>query len=284
MPQRLDKWLMEKHGVSRTRAASLIDKGLVVCPGRKLKNALRLSEAEFARCQVTIPPVEKTALKAENIPLNIIYEDADLIVIHKPAGLVVHPACGNLTGTLVNALLYHCRDLSGINGQERPGIVHRIDKDTAGLLVAAKNDTAHKFLGRQFEQHTITRKYLALASGNIVKDYGTISGNLNRSQQDRKKIAVVSSGGKKAVTHYTVLKRFNSMTLIEAVLETGRTHQIRAHLAYIGHPLIGDPVYNEAYKNKNSQQCLIAYKLGFKHPRTKKYLEFTAELPEWAQK
>ncbi|MDR1452568.1 MAG: RluA family pseudouridine synthase [Candidatus Margulisbacteria bacterium] len=285
MRQRLDKWLSQKHGVSRAQAASLIDRGLVIWPAaeKKLKNSLPLTAEEFARCQVSLPPAKKTDLQAQNIPLKIIYEDQDLIVVHKPAGLVVHPACGNPANTLVNALLYHCRGLSGLNGQERPGIVHRLDKDTEGLLVAAKHDAAHKFLSRQFEKHTITRKYLALAAGNIVKDYGVISGNLARSQQDRKKIAVVSSGGKRAVTHYNVLKRFNSMTLIEAGLETGRTHQIRAHLAYIGHPLIGDPVYNADYRKKNTRQCLIAYKLGFIHPRSKKYLEFNAELPVWAK-
>ncbi|MDR2431820.1 MAG: RluA family pseudouridine synthase [Candidatus Margulisbacteria bacterium] len=281
--ERLDKWVMLKYGVSRTRAASLIDRGLVVCPGRRLKNSLKLTEAEFAQCQVTMPPAEKTDLRPEHIPLQILHEDADLLVVHKPVGMVVHPACGNLSGTLVNALLYHCSNLSGINGQERPGIVHRLDKDTSGLLVAAKNDAAHRFLSRQFEKHTVTRQYLALAHGDLAKD-GTISGQLGRSRQDRKKIAVVSSGGKKAVTHYTILKRFNSMTLLEVTLETGRTHQIRAHLAYIGHPLIGDPVYNADYKKKNSRQCLIAYRLGFIHPRTKKYMEFCAELPEWAKK
>ncbi|MDR1113731.1 MAG: RluA family pseudouridine synthase [Candidatus Margulisbacteria bacterium] len=282
--QRLDKWIMSRHNISRTLAASLIDRGLVVCAGRKLKNSLQLTEAEFTQCRVTIPPAQKTDIKAQNIPLKIIYEDADLIVIHKPVGLVVHPACGNPDNTLVNALLYHCRDLSGLNGQERPGIVHRLDKDTEGLLVAAKHDAAHKFLSKQFEKHTITRKYLALAAGNIVKDHGVISGNLNRSRQDRKKIAVVSSGGKKAVTHYKVLQRFNSMTLLEVELETGRTHQIRAHLAYIGHPLIGDTVYNADYRQKNTHQCLIAYRLGFIHPQTKKYMEFDAELPKWAKK
>jgi 23S rRNA pseudouridine1911/1915/1917 synthase len=283
--QRLDKWIGQKYGISRTLAASLIDRGLVVWPAeKKLKNSLLLTAEEFAQCRVTLPPLEKTKLQAQNIPLKIIYEDADLLVIHKPVGLVVHPACGNPDNTLVNALLYHCRNLSGINGQERPGIVHRLDKDTEGLLVAAKHDTAHKFLSKQFEKHTITRKYLALASGNIVKDYGVISGNLNRSRQNRKKIAVVSSGGKKAVTHYKVLKRFNSMTLLEVELETGRTHQIRAHLAYLGHPLIGDPVYNADYQQKNTHQCLIAYRLGFIHPRTKKYIEFDAELPKWAKK
>lgn len=284
MYQRLDKWIMQKHGISRTLAASLIDRGLIICAGKKLKNSLKMTEDEFAQCQVTLPPVKKHTLKPENIPLKIVYEDDDLIVVHKPIGMVVHPACGNLTGTLVNALLYHCQNLSSINGRERPGIVHRIDKDTEGLLVAAKNDAAHKFLSKQFEKHTITRKYLALVAGNIQNNNGTISGQLNRSSQDRKKVVVVSSGGKAAVTHYTVLKRFNSMTLIEAELETGRTHQIRVHLAYIGHPLLGDTVYNTNYKIKNSHQCLIAYKLGFLHPRTKKYMEFSTELPEWAKK
>jgi 23S rRNA pseudouridine1911/1915/1917 synthase len=284
MKQRLDKWIFEKYGISRTQATRLIDTGYVTWGTKTMKSSLQLTEEEFAAVIVTIPETKKSYITPENIPLKIIYEDADVAVVHKPIGMVVHPACGNLSGTLVNALMHHCTDLSGIGGVERPGIVHRIDKDTEGLLVVAKHDQAHQFLSKQFEKHTITRRYLALVRGNIIKDTGTITGNLNRSKQDRTKVAVVTSGGKSAVTHYTVVKRFNTVTLVDVSLETGRTHQIRVHFAHIGHPLIGDPVYNKDYNNKNTVQCLIAYKLGFMHPRTKKYCEFTAELPEWVQK
>lgn len=284
MKQRLDKWIFEKYGISRTQATRLIDTGFVTWGNKPVKSSLLLTEEEFSTVKVAIPETKKTTITAEAIPLKIVYEDHDLLVIHKPIGMVVHPACGNLSGTMVNALLHHCQDLSGIGGVERPGIVHRLDKDTEGLLVVAKNDQTHRFLSKQFEKHTITRHYLALVRGNIATDHGTITGNLARSNQDRKKVVVVTNGGKKAVTHYTVLKRFNTATLVDVSLETGRTHQIRVHFAYIGHPLIGDPVYNKDYNNKNTVQCLIAYKLGFIHPRTKKYCEFTAELPQWVEK
>jgi 23S rRNA pseudouridine1911/1915/1917 synthase len=256
----------------------------VTWKNKPTKSSLQLTAEEFATVVVDIPAATRSDISPENIPLKIIYEDSDLLIIHKPIGMVVHPACGNLSGTLVNALMHYCKDLSGIGGVKRPGIVHRIDKDTEGLLVVAKHDQAHQFLSKQFEKHTITRHYLALVRGNIQTDSGTITGNLARSKQDRKKVAVVSSGGKKAITHYIVIKRFNTVTLVDVSLETGRTHQIRVHFAYIGHPLIGDPVYNKDYNNKNTVQCLIAYKLGFIHPRTKKYCEFTAELPQWVEK
>ena len=285
MKQRLDKWIFEKQGISRTQATRLIDTGFVTWPNTKLlKSSLLMTEEEFATITVTTPELKKTTATAEDIPLKIVYEDKDLVIIHKPVGMVVHPACGNLSGTMVNALMHHCKDLSGIGGVERPGIVHRIDKDTEGLLVVAKHDQAHQFLSKQFEKHTITRRYLALVKGNIVRDNGTITANLNRSKQDRTKVAVVSTGGKHAVTHFTVVKRMNSVTLVDVSLETGRTHQIRVHFAHIGHPLIGDPTYNKDYNNKNTVQCLIAYKLGFIHPSTKKYCEFTAELPQWVEK
>lgn len=284
MKQRLDKWIFEKYGISRTQATRLIDTGYVTWHNKAVKSSLQLTAEEFATVSVTIPDAKKNNIAAENIPLKIIYEDSDLLVVHKPIGMVVHPACGNLSGTLVNALMHHCQDLSGIGGVERPGIVHRIDKDTEGLLVVAKNDQAHQYLSKQFEKHSITRRYLALVRGNIVTDNGTLRGDLARSKQDRKKVAVVTSGGKKAITHYTVVKRFNTVTLVDISLETGRTHQIRVHFAHIGHPLIGDPVYNKDYSNKNTVQCLIAYKLGFIHPRTKKYCEYTAELPQWVEK
>lgn len=284
MKQRLDKWIFEKYDMSRTQATRLIDTGFVTWKNKPVKSSLQLTAEEFATVSVTIPEATKSSVVPEAIPLHIVHEDKDLLVVHKPVGMVVHPACGNLSGTLVNALMHHCQDLSGIGGVERPGIVHRIDKDTEGLLVVAKNDQAHRFLSKQFEKHSITRHYLALVRGNIVTDAGTITGNLARSSQDRKKVAVVSSGGKKAVTHYTVVKRFNSVTLVDVSLETGRTHQIRVHFAHIGHPLIGDPTYNKDYNNKDTVQCLIAYKLGFIHPGTKKYCEFTAELPQWVKK
>jgi 23S rRNA pseudouridine1911/1915/1917 synthase len=281
--KRLDLWIMEKYDISRTQAKHLIDNGAVVLPGKSVKPSLVISEEIFATVTVTIPEPTSTAIGAEDIPLKIIYEDQDLLVVHKPVGMVVHPACGNYSGTLVNALLHHCKKLSVIGGVERPGLVHRIDKDTEGLLVIALNDKAHQHLSKQFEKHTITRKYLALVQGNLKNDHGTIEGALARSNQDRKKVVVVTSGGKKAITHYTVLKRLNSVTLVEVTLETGRTHQIRVHFASISHPLIGDPTYNPDYNGKDTVQRLIAYKLGFIHPRTKKYLEFTAELPAWTK-
>lgn len=275
--------IMEKYGISRTQAARLIKEHEVNLPGHELKPATILSEEEFEKISVKLPDPKPTAAAAENIPLPIVHSDPDLLVVNKPAGMVVHPACNNYTGTMVNALLYHCHDLSDIGGVKRPGVVHRLDKDTSGLLVVAKNNKAHQFLSKQFEKHTITRRYLALVQGDLQHDEGTIHGNLARSTQDRKRVVVTTQGGKNAVTHYKVVKRFNSMTLVDVALETGRTHQIRVHLAYLGHPLIGDTVYNPEYKNKKSSLKLIAYKLGFIHPSTKKYIEFSAELPKWAK-
>lgn len=284
MEKRLDILIMEKYGLSRTQASRLIKAKEVTLPGQELKPSSKLTSEEFSKIKVNLPESQKSSAAAENIPLPIIYSDKDILIIHKPAGMVVHPACNNYSGTMVNALLYHCQDLSDIGGVIRPGIVHRLDKDTEGLLVVAKNNKAHQALSKQFEKHTINRKYLALAQGNVIQDEGTISGNLARSSQDRKKVVVTTSGGKTAVTHYQVLKRFNSMTLVEVSLETGRTHQIRVHFAYLGHPLIGDTVYNPDYKNKQTGLKLIAYKLGFIHPGTKKYIEFNAELPAWTKK
>jgi 23S rRNA pseudouridine1911/1915/1917 synthase len=284
MEKRLDILIMEKYGISRTQAARLVKEHKVNLSGQELKPATILSEEEFEKISVKLPETKPTSTAAENIPLPIIYSDPDLLIVHKPAGMVVHPACNNYSGTMVNALLYHCHDLSDIGGIKRPGIVHRLDKDTEGLLVVAKNNKTHQDLSKQFEKHSITRRYLALVQGNVMQDEGTISGNLARSSQDRKKVVVTTQGGKNAVTHYKVLKRFNSMTLVDIALETGRTHQIRVHFAYLGHPLIGDIVYNPEYKNKNTGLKLIAYKLGFIHPTTKKYIEFSAELPKWAKK
>ncbi len=282
--KRLDLLVAEKYNISRTQAARLINDGDVKYKDLKLKSAHLFTAEEFEQFIVTIPEIKKSENEAENIPLKIVYDDADLLVIHKPIGLVVHPACGNLSGTMVNALLHHVKDLSDIGGVKRPGIVHRLDKDTEGLLVVAKNNKTHQQLSKQFERHTITRKYLALAQGNLPQDEGSITGNLGRSRQDRKKMAVVTIGGKKAVTHYQVIRRFNSATLVEVTLETGRTHQIRVHFAYIGHPLLGDTVYNKDYQNKKTILKLIAYKLGFIHPTSKEYIEFTAELPKWSKR
>ncbi len=232
---------------------------------------------------VSVPdPVELEAIP-ENIPLDIIYEDNDVIVVNKPKGMVVHPAAGNYTGTLVNALLYHCKDsLSGINGVLRPGIVHRIDKNTSGLLIVAKNDTAHKGLAEQIKEHSFTRQYETIVYGNIKDDTGTINQPIGRNPSDRKKMAVTAQNSKNAVTHFTVLERFNEYTHLAVNLETGRTHQIRVHMAYINHPVAGDDVYGpKKVITKLNGQCLHARKIGFVHPVSGEYLEFTSELPEY---
>lgn len=232
---------------------------------------------------VSVPdPVELEAIP-ENIPLDIIYEDNDVIVVNKPKGMVVHPAAGNYTGTLVNALLYHCKDsLSGINGVLRPGIVHRIDKNTSGLLIVAKNDTAHKGLAEQIKEHSFTRQYETIVYGNIKEDTGTINQPIGRNPYDRKKMAVTAQNSKNAVTHFEVLERFNEFTHLAVNLETGRTHQIRVHMAYINHPVAGDDVYGpKKVITKLNGQCLHARKIGFIHPVSGEYLEFTSELPEY---
>ncbi len=226
-----------------------------------------------------VPEAEVLDLQAENIPLEIVYQDADVAVVNKPQGMVVHPAAGHASGTMVNALMYHIKDLSGINGTIRPGIVHRIDKDTSGLLMVAKNDQAHESLAAQLKAKTNKRRYIALVHGVIPSDRGTIEAPIGRSPKDRKKQAVVADG-RPAITHFEVLERFDRYTLLALELETGRTHQIRVHLAYIGHPVAGDPLYGP--KNTltpNKGQFLHAETLGFEHPKTKEHLEFHAELP-----
>lgn len=232
---------------------------------------------------VAVPePVELEAIP-ENIPLDIIYEDNDVIVVNKPKGMVVHPAAGNYTGTLVNALLYHCKDsLSGINGVLRPGIVHRIDKNTSGLLIVAKNDISHKGLAEQIKEHSFTRQYETIVYGNIKDDTGTINQPIGRNPYDRKKMAVTPQNSKNAVTHFKVLERFNEFTHLAVNLETGRTHQIRVHMAYINHPVAGDDVYGtKKVITKLNGQCLHARKIGFIHPVSGEYLEFTSDLPEY---
>ena len=234
--------------------------------------------------ELNIPEVKPLETEAENIPLDIIYEDGDLIVVNKPQGMVVHPAPGNYGGTLVNALMYHCGDsLSGINGVARPGILHRIDKDTSGLLLVAKTDAAHIFLAEQIKEHSLSRYYEALVFGNIKEDSGTVDKPLGRNPKDRKKMCIVKSGGKEAVTHYEVLERFGGYTHIRCKLETGRTHQIRVHMQSLGHPVACDPVYG-VKKGKikwDGGQLLHAKMLGFIHPTTKKYMEFSAPLPDY---
>lgn len=232
---------------------------------------------------VSVPdPVELEAIP-ENIPLDIIYEDNDVIVVNKPKGMVVHPAAGNYTGTLVNALLYHCKDsLSGINGVLRPGIVHRIDKNTSGLLIVAKNDISHKGLAEQIKEHSFARQYETIVYGNIKDDTGTINQPIGRNPYDRKKMAVTPQNSKNAVTHFKVLERFNEFTHLAVNLETGRTHQIRVHMAYINHPVAGDDVYGpKKVITKLNGQCLHARKIGFIHPVSGEYLEFTSDLPEY---
>lgn len=227
---------------------------------------------------VTIPEPEELDVEPENLHLDISYEDSDVIVVNKPKGMVVHPAPGHYSGTMVNGLMYHCNDLSGINGVLRPGIVHRIDKDTSGLLMVAKNDLAHEHLVNQLVEKTVTRKYTAIVHGLIPHEYGTIDAPIGRDPKDRQSMTVVDNG-KNAVTHFKVLERFKDFTLVQCELETGRTHQIRVHMKYIGYPLAGDPKYGPRKTLNIDGQALHAGVLGFNHPRTNEYMEFQAELP-----
>lgn len=276
--ERIDKYLTKIFtDQSRSYLQGLIEKGNVLVNDKSVKSNYKLKI--YDEVKVTIP--EPLILKAEpeNIPINIVYEDSDVIVVNKPQGMVVHPAPGNYTGTLVNGLLYHCNDLSTINGVIRPGIVHRIDKDTSGILVIAKNDNSHNFLSEQLRDHSMKREYYAVVEGVLKQDKGTIDKPLGRNKKDRLKMGIVE-GGKRAVTHYEVLERYKSNTLIKCILETGRTHQIRVHMASIGHPLIGDPLYGfKKQKYKLEGQMLHAKVLGFIHPSSKEYMEFSSELP-----
>lgn len=275
---RLDKFICENlKDRSRSYIQGLIEQGEVKVNSKTAKSNHKLKIGDLV--VVNIPDPIKLQLIAENLDLDVLYEDEDLIVVNKPQGMVVHPAAGNYSGTLVNALLNHCKDLSGINGVMRPGIVHRIDKDTTGTLVVAKNDYAHNMLSEQLKNHSMKRIYLALVEGVIKDDEGTINAPLGRHHNDRIKFAVTTNG-KHAVTHYSVLERFNNCSLIECRLETGRTHQIRVHMAYIGHPLVGDPVYGlKKQKYKLEGQLLHAKVLGFVHPRSEKFLQFESPLP-----
>ena len=276
---RIDKYLSEVFkDKSRSYLQGLIEKGNIKVNNKDIKSNYKLRE--FDDISVILPEPILLQVEPEDIPLNIVYEDSDVIVVNKPKGMVVHPAPGNYNGTLVNALLYHCNDLSSINGVVRPGIVHRIDKDTSGILVVAKNDEAHNFLSDQLRNHSMKREYYALVEGRISKDNGTIDKPLGRNKKDRLKFAIVE-GGRRAVTHYEVLERYRNTTLIKCNLETGRTHQIRVHMASISHPLVGDNLYGlKKQKYKMDGQMLHAKVLGFIHPRTKEYMEFSSELPE----
>lgn len=279
---RIDKFISENaDGITRSAAAKLIEDGDVTVDGKEISKNYKCKEND--EITVFIPDAKPLEAKAENIPLDIIYEDGDLLVVNKPKGMVVHPAAGNYDGTLVNALLYHCQgSLSGINGVIRPGIVHRIDKDTSGLLIVAKNDLAHINLAQQIKEHSFHRAYQAVVYGNIKEESDTVNQPIGRNPNDRKKMAVTLKNSKNAVTHYEVINRFGDFTHIRCVLETGRTHQIRVHMAYIGHPLAGDSVYGPKKVIKSLDgQCLHAGEIGFIHPRTGQYMEFKAELPDY---
>ena len=279
--KRLDK-LLSEHMTSLTRSAvqNLIEDGNVTLAGKALKKNARLQAGDEVCVQ--LPELKEAEIVPENIPLDIVYEDEDIVVVNKPRGMVVHPAPGNWSGTLVNALMYHCGDsLSGINGEIRPGIVHRIDKDTSGLLVVAKNDRAHQSLAEQIKEHSACRRYYAVVYGSPREEKGTVHAPIARHRTDRKKMAVCE-GGRDAVTHYEVLEHFRGFTYMTFLLETGRTHQIRVHMAHIGHPIIGDSVYGPAKdKWKLDGQCLHAGQLTLTHPRTGERMTFEAPLPPY---
>ena len=279
---RLDKYLAEQFPEqTRSYLQKLIKDGEVTVNGKNVKTGYQLSKGD--EVSVNIPEPKELDVEPQKMDLDIVYEDDDVILVNKPKGMVVHPAPGHTTDTLVNGLLYHCKDnLSGINGVARPGIVHRIDRDTTGILIVCKNDMSHNSIAAQLKEHSINRRYRALVHGNLKDDTGTVEGPIGRHPIERKKMAINEKNGKPAVTHYTVLERFGNYTLIECKLETGRTHQIRVHMTSIGHPLVGDEVYGPAKcPFKLQGQCLHAMVLGFVHPRTEEYMEFSADLPKY---
>jgi 23S rRNA pseudouridine1911/1915/1917 synthase len=290
-PARLDIFVGNLEGLTRSMARRLIENGMVTVDGEAQKPSLKLRGGESIT--VNIPPPAPAEPEAETIPLAILYEDKDIVVVNKPAGMVVHPGAGNRTGTLVNALLGHCHDLSGVGGELRPGIVHRIDKDTSGILVVAKNDPAHRSLSSQFKEHTIKRVYLALVFGSPKSDKGRIEASIGRHPVDRKKMSSSARRGKTAVTHWQVIGRFKGLTLLRIRLETGRTHQIRVHLSEVGHPIAGDPVYGgpgrlaslsdkklQGLIREMGRQALHAKTLGFLHPASGEYMEYDSVLPD----
>lgn len=287
--KRADSYLSDALGVTRSAAVRLIENGDVLLFGKSIQKNYKIRQGDVFT--VELPEPEPYEVEAEDIPIDVVYEDSDIIVVNKPKGMVVHPAAGNPSGTLVNALLYHCRDsLSGIGGVLRPGIVHRIDKDTEGLLVVAKNDSSHLYLAEQIKEHKVSRIYYAIAIGNFREDSGKVDAPIGRHPTDRKKMAVIRDEGQRsrhAVTHWSVVERFGRYTLLRCELETGRTHQIRVHMSYIGHPLLGDGVYGGAgtgFENKHkglvSGQCLCATELRLTHPTTKEPMTFKVDMPK----
>lgn len=277
---RLDKFIsLSMPELSRTLIQQYIKEGNVLVNGKTEKASYKIKLHDDI--EITLPDNKEMDVLPENIPLDIVYEDKDVIVVNKPTGMIVHPSSGIYSGTLVNALLYHCQDLSGINGVLRPGIVHRIDKETSGLLMIAKNDKAHQSLSKQLKEHSVTRRYVALVHGIIPHSHGKINAPIGRDVNDRQKMAVTKTNSKEAITNFTVLKRYDDMSLIECRLETGRTHQIRVHMAYIGYPVYGDPKYGFKRDDQKNGQFLHAKKLGFIHPATGEYLEFESPLPDF---
>lgn len=279
---RIDRYLSEQlPEISRSYLQKVIKDGGVLVSDSPIKANYKVNIGDVI--ELLLPPAVEPEIQPEDLPLSILYEDSDVIFVNKPKGMVVHPSAGHTSGTLVNGLLYHCQgELSGINGVMRPGIVHRIDKDTTGVLVVCKNDWAHNQVAEQLKEHSITRRYRAIVWGNLKEDVGTVDAPIGRHPVDRKRMAVVSKGGKHAVTHYRVLERFERFTYIECELETGRTHQIRVHMASIGHPLLGDEVYGRGRSPYPLQgQVLHAMVLGIRHPSTNEYLEVQAPLPEY---
>lgn len=278
--ERLDRFIAQNdEELTRSAVQKLIDDGRVLCNDKAASKNYKLKNGD--RICVDVPDPVELDIAAEDISLEIVFEDEDLLVVNKPKGMVVHPAPGNYSGTLVNALLFHCKGrLSSINGVIRPGIVHRIDKNTSGLLVVAKNDRAHNELARQIKDHTVTREYMAVVVGRFKEKTGTIDAPIGRSKYDRKKMCVMQQNSKNAVTHYEVIEELGNYCLVKFRLETGRTHQIRVHCAYVGHPVYGDDIYAKEVKGLQGQ-CLHAKKLGFLHPTTGEYMEFDSSLPKY---
>ncbi len=281
---RLDKWLTLQDEVDLTRSAvaKLIENGSVMINGKSAQKSAKLSIGDCVI--IEIPDPVDLKVEAQDIPIEIVYEDDDVVIVNKPQGMVVHPAAGNPDGTLVNALLYKCKGkLSSINGVIRPGIVHRIDKNTSGLLIVCKNDKAHLHVSEQIKAHTFTREYEAICVGRFKEKTGTVNAPVGRDKNDRKKMCVTPTNSKEAITHYEVLEELGNHSYMRFKLETGRTHQIRVHCAYLGHPILGDDVYGKPYKGCKGQ-CLHARKIGFIHPSSGEYMEFSSDLPEYFEK
>lgn len=278
--ERIDRFISDsmEDAASRSQIQMWIQDHCITVNNTPVKSNYKIKEND--QITLMIPEPAAVEIVPENIPLEVAYEDSDVIVVNKPRGMVVHPALGHPSGTLVNALMYHCKDLSGINGEVRPGIVHRIDKDTSGLLMVAKNDRAHVSLSAQLKEHSVNRRYIAVVHGIVSHHIGTVDAPIGRDSKDRKLYTVKENNSKQAVTHFTVLESFKNCTLLELKLETGRTHQIRVHMKFIGHPLVGDPAYGKSKGISMEGQALHAAVLGFIHPTTKKHIEFEAPLPD----